>query len=186
MRAAAVVLAAGRGERFGTATKQLAQVDGRSLVRHAVDAAIAAQLDEVVVVLGHDAAAVAAQLPDEARVRAVTNPRFGEGQSTSVVAGIEALDDDVDVVVFLLGDQPGLPPDAIRAVIGAVRGGALVARAVYDDGPSHPVAFARDTWPALRELRGDEGARQVLHRFTVEPVRVPGPAPRDIDRPDDL
>lgn len=186
MKVAAIVLAAGVGQRFGSATKQLAVLDGKPLVRHGVDAALAAGVDEVVVVLGHAADAIEAVLPPDPRVRTVTNPRYAEGQSTSVVAGIASLDDDTGTAIVLLADQPGVSPRAIQAVVDAVEQGADVARADYDDQASHPVAFAREVWPSLRQLRGDAGARQLLSRFDIESVPIPGPAPRDIDEPVDL
>lgn len=186
MKVAAIVLAAGTGERFGSATKQLAVLDGKPLVRHGVDAALAAGVDEVVVVLGHAGDAIEAVLPPDPRVRTVSNPRYAEGQSTSVVAGIASLDDDTGTAVVLLADQPGVSSSAVRAVVEAIAQGARVARADYDDQPSHPVAFAREVWPSLRELRGDAGARQLLPLFDIESVPIPGSAPRDIDQPGDL
>lgn len=191
-RFGAVVLAAGGASRFG-ATKQLAELDGRPLVRHAVDAARAAGADPVVVVVGHDAERVAAAAdtgerpPDGRGTWAVHNAAWAEGQASSVVAGMRALagDDGVDVAVVLLADVPGVAPAAVRAVVEAARTSGTGARAVHDDGPSHPVAFARPAWTALGDLRGDRGARQ-LRDLELLDVVVPGPRPRDVDHPDDL
>lgn len=181
---AGLVLAAGRADRFG-ATKQLVELDGRPLVRHAVDAARDAGLDPVLVVVGHDAARVRQALPDG--VEAVDNPAFAEGQATSLQAGVAAATrTDAGALVVLLADQPGVSPDAVRAVVAAHGAGHLVARASYDDRPGHPVLFDRSVWPALAELTGDVGARELLDRLAVTEVDVPGPCPPDVDRPDDL
>lgn len=181
---AAVVLAAGRATRFG-ATKQLAEVDGRPLVRHAVDTARAADLDPVLVVVGHDADAVRAVLP--AGVTAVDNPAHAEGQATSLRAGVAAATaTEATALVVLLADQPGITAAAVRAVVAAHAAGALVARARYDDRPGHPVLFDRSVWPALAEVSGDVGARDLVRRLPVTDVPVAGPCPDDVDRPEDL
>lgn len=185
VRSAVVVLAAGRGRRFG-GLKQLAHVGGRPLVTRVVDAALLARVHEVVVVLGHHADRVAAAVPEDRRVRIVLNPDYGHGQATSLRTGIAALSPDIEVAAVLLGDVPGVAASAVRAVIAAVADGADAARARYEDGPSHPVAFARRVWPRLLELGGDEGARVLLRDLAVEPVPMPGLAPRDVDVPADL
>ncbi len=186
MRSAGVVLAAGFGRRFGAATKQLAQVRGQPLVEHVTRSALAAGLDEVVVVVGHDGVAVASALPEDPRVRHVHNPAYHDGLGTSVAVGLTELGVDVDVAVMLLADQPGVAPTAIRAVRQAVVDGAEIARARYDDGHSHPVALARAVWPLACRPSGDRGARQLFSQPGVVSVPVPGRRPGDVDRPGDL
>lgn len=181
---AGVVLAAGRGRRFG-ATKQLAELDGRPLVRHVVDTALAAGLDPVLVVVGHDADRVRAVLP--AQVEVVPNPDHATGQASSLRAAVAAATaHPADALVVLLADQPGITPASVRAVTAARADGTPVVRAVYDDGPGHPVLFARAVWPDLARVVGDAGARQLLDDLSVSHVRVPGPRPPDVDRPEDL
>ena len=87
----ALVLAAGEGSRFG-GTKQIEIVRGKPLVQHAIDAATTADVDEVVVVLGHDALRVRDALSLPQRGRYVVNDRFAEGQATSLATGLGALD----------------------------------------------------------------------------------------------
>jgi phosphoribosylaminoimidazole-succinocarboxamide synthase len=184
--AVAVVLAAGAGSRFG-ATKQLAGLDGRSLVEHVVAAAAEAGVADTVVVVGHDADRVAARAEVAAPVRVVTNPDHASGQASSLRVGLAAAaDGDAEVAVVLLADEPDVTADAIRAVVGAVDGGVVAARAAYDDGEGHPVAFARAVWPRLSTVEGDRGARDVLAALGVVGVPVAGPRPRDVDTPADL
>lgn len=185
MTVAAVVLAAGGGRRYG-GPKAAAMLEGRPLVAHAVQAAVDAGLDRIVVVVGAAAEEVSAAVPRHPGVRIVVNTRWDEGQSTSLRAGLTALADDAEVAVILLADQPRVEPRAITAVVEQVRDGAEAARVVYDDRPSHPVAVARRVWPALRGLTGDAGARQVFDDLDVRVVRLAGPAPLDVDVADDL
>ena len=184
---AALVLAAGGGRRFG-GTKQLAELDGRPLVAHAVATAVAARLAPVVVVVGHDAEAVAEAARQGGEVEVVVNRRYAEGQSASLRTGVAAVVSrpDVRALVVLLADQPGVLPETVRKVVGAVRGGAVAARARYEDRPGHPVAFDRRVFGRLAEVEGDAGARQLLAALHTVEVRVPGPLPEDVDTPDDL
>lgn len=177
----AVVLAAGRGRRFG-GTKQLVRLAGRPLVAHVVAAAHAGGVDDVVVVVGHDARQVAQAAGEEHAVHVARTPNVAAGQSASLLAGTAlAADLGAGVVVVLLADQPDVGPDAVRAVTAAVCGGALAARVRYDDGPGHPVAFARRVLPRLAALRGDTGARGLLAGIGVVEVAQAGNAPVDLD-----
>lgn len=181
---AALVLAAGRGTRFG-ATKQLAEVGGQPMVLHAVATARQAGLAPIVVVVGHDADRMREALPEDVVV--VDNPRFTEGQASSLRAGVAATTrTSADALVVLLADQPGIDPEVVRRVVAAHAAGHLVVRARYDDRPGHPVLFDRSVWPALTEVSGDVGARDLLQRLAVQEVEVPGPCPPDVDVPGDL
>lgn len=181
-----VVLAAGTSSRLGR-PKQLLDLSGKPMLRHVVDAALASPLDEVLVVLGHAAPQVAAVLPASPRVRTVHNPRFARGQSTSVRAGLDAAG-SAQAAVFLLGDQPGVRPEAIEAVVQAWRGGAgPVVQASYGGRPAHPTLLDRSVWAEVASVVGDEGARTVLSRHPEwrTLVEVGGEPPEDVDTEED-
>ncbi|HEX2049484.1 MAG TPA: nucleotidyltransferase family protein [Actinomycetota bacterium] len=180
---AAVVLAAGTSSRLGQ-PKQLLPLDGRPVLQHVLDIAAAAGAGEIVVVLGHAARDVrrALTLPDGARV--VVNPDYELGQSTSLRAGLAALGPHVDAAAILLGDQPRLPPDVMRAVVDAhARGDAAVVRPSYRGVPGHPVIATRAAWPALTAVAGDAGARTAMDaaRVDVRVLDVDMDAPADVD-----
>jgi molybdenum cofactor cytidylyltransferase len=183
----ALVLAAGGGSRFGR-TKQIEVLRGKPLVQHAVDAATAAGVDEVVVVLGHDAPRVrdALELPE--RGRYVINDRYAEGQATSLAVGLRALDEASDAVVVLLADQPGIEQRHVTALVEAFRRGEPeIVRIRFRDAPG-PSLFARSVWDEASALGGDTGARAL---FDARPERVrwvafDEKAPVDVDRQGDL
>ncbi|MEX2503881.1 MAG: nucleotidyltransferase family protein [Egicoccus sp.] len=186
--AAALVLAAGSGSRFG-GTKQLAELDGRPLVAHAVAAAHAAGLAPVYLVVGHDRDAVIAAAASGGEVEVVDNPDHAAGQAGSLARGIAAVErgPDVDAVVVLLADQPHVRPDVAQAVADAATSSADgIARAKYSDGPGHPVALAHQVWPRLHDLGGDAGARQLFDAYDVAMVAVSDLLPRDVDTTGDL
>ncbi len=157
-----IILAGGGSARLGT-PKQLLELDGRPLLQHVVDAAEQAGLDEVIIVLGHEANHVSAALRLPPTARVVVNPRYLEGQSTSLRAGLDATDPASTAAVVLLGDQPRLGADMIRKMVAEFRrDGRPIARAVFDGVPGHPVVLARSEWAMVDTLEGDVGARAFM------------------------
>jgi molybdenum cofactor cytidylyltransferase len=183
-----VVLAAGTSARMGR-PKQLLPLGDRCLLRCVLDAALAADLDEVVVVLGHGAEEIsgAIALPPGGRARAVLNPDYASGQSTSLRCGLRAADARSRAAAVLLGDQPAVGAALIDRVAAAFfASGARGARPVYPEAggtPGHPVFLAREIWPDAEALSGDQGARGL---FAARPdwllaVPVAGDPPRDVN-----
>jgi molybdenum cofactor cytidylyltransferase len=169
-------------------TKQLLPVEGRPMLQHAVDVAEASGVDEIIVVLGHDAerVATALRLPDRAYV--VVNTDFPSGQASSLRAGLAATSPESDAAVILLGDEPGVTADAVRIVVDAYRRDrARIVRAVYEGQPGHPVLLSRHCWNDVAALDGDVGARQLvaLHPDWTTDVETGKTAPPDVDTPED-
>jgi molybdenum cofactor cytidylyltransferase len=184
---AGLVLAAGAGTRFG-GRKQLAQLDGRPLLEHALAAMAGAPVEPVAVVLGADAAEIAAAI-DMHGAEPIVCQEWDEGQSASLRVGIDALEHaGADAVVVTLGDQPRIAAGAIAAVAaGRAPGGADAVRATYDGRPGHPVLLERSLFEVVRGLRGDTGAREVLRYARVAEVPCDGLGdPADVDTPADL
>jgi molybdenum cofactor cytidylyltransferase len=180
-----VVLAAGRGSRFG-GTKQLAEAAGIPLVLYAVDALREAGVGEILVVTGHDAEAVEAVLPADARP--VRNPAHQAGQATSLAAALHATADDSEAAVILLADQPGVAADDVAALIRGFRATrAQIVRLRYGDGPG-PALLSREIYGEAGHLHGDTGARVLVasHPEWVREVEVAGRAPVDVDVAGDL
>jgi molybdenum cofactor cytidylyltransferase len=178
-----VILAAGTSSRLGR-PKQLLELRGRPLLQHAVDAASEAGLDEILVVLGHEAGEVAAALSLPEAGRSVVNPNYVEGQSSSLRAGLLAVSVEARAAVVLLGDQPAISPAAIRAVVSTYEEtGGPVVQAAYGGRPGHPVLFDRRIWPEIETVEGDVGARDILsvHPEWVTMVDVGGDPPLDVD-----
>ena len=178
---AGLVLAAGAGVRFGgQESKLLARLHGRPILEWAVRAqSEVPALERVVVVLGSRADAVLAAV-DFGRAETVVCAAWDRGQSASLMCGLRELG-DVSKVVVTLGDQPLIKPEVV-ALLAEASGGT---RAVYDGVPGHPVVLGPDQLSALRSLRGDRGARDLLRGGpTVELGHIC--SGRDVDTPDDL
>lgn len=187
MRVAAVILAAGASRRYGE-DKLLVQLDGKPLLQHAIDAAESSTVDEVIVVLGHDAPAIRESVRLR-RARVVTNPDHASGQSTSLRLGIRAVS-AADGAVVLLGDQPRVTARLIDALIARARLTAAAAVVSSWNGRrSPPTLLRRELWPTLEGIAGDVGAREILAgRDDVDELDVTAElgSLEDVDRPSDL
>ncbi len=190
-RVSAILLAAGAARRMRGRDKLLEPLaDGRPVLRHAAEAALASQAGEVVVVLppGGEARLAALRGTDP---RIIEAPDWAEGMAASLRAGLAAVDAEADAVVVLLADMPEVGARDIDRLIAAFdpAEGRDICRAVAGDGtPGHPVLFGRRFFETLSGLTGDRGAREVLReaRDFVTDVPTPGRgAVTDLDTPED-
>jgi len=185
---AGIVLAAGRSARLGQ-PKQLLPYRGRPLLGWAMAAMAASAVDTTLVVLGHDAERVRREVA-LGGARVVLNERYAEGLSTSLHAGLDALQSDerIEAAVVTVGDQPLLGPEVVDALIAAYHsGGAPLVAADYGDHRGTPLLLARTLWPLARAIEGDQGARALLkaHPGEVATVPVPPDVAADVDTWDD-
>jgi len=179
-----LVLAAGGSSRLGR-PKQLLPYRGTTLLDWVISTARGCAFDQLLVAVGGAAEDVRGAV-DLRGADVVVNELYGTGCSSSIAAALGALDPDCDVLVLLLGDQPGVDPDTVRALL-AGRGDAPLAVCRYDDGRGHPFAFARPLFGELARLHGDKAVWKLLDRRTQDVVEVPvgGPVPLDVDTWDD-
>ncbi len=167
--------------------KVLLPWQGRPLIRHVAEVALASRLAELIVVVGHQAEEVTAAL-HELPLRVVHNVDYRGGQSTSLRAGIAAVPDSAAAAVVLLADQPFVTTDVVDALITTFQvTSAPIVAACAAGRRGNPVLFARGLFPKLSTIGGDEGARGVIaaHRDQLRCVEVESSVFADIDTPDD-
>ena len=187
MRIGAVVLAAGASTRFGS-PKALAELDGRPIPEHVLDAVREAGIDAIV--LGHAADEIEDGI-DWLDERVVRNPDPRE-LSSSLQIGLDAIaeaEPAVQAALVVLGDQPRTRPAVIRALIAAARTSELgiIAPTYADGGGANPILLRREAFDLADETSGDRGLGPVLEARPelVLEVLVPGSNP-DVDTPADL
>ena len=175
-----LVLAAGGSSRLGR-PKQLLRYGSGTLLGQVLETARDCAFDQLLCVVGGSAEAVRSGV-DFTGAQLVENTQFGEGCSSSIAVALAALDPRADVLVLMLGDQPGVRADTVSALIDGI-GDAPLAACAYADGRGHPLAFARETFAELGAMHGDKAVWKLLDRWAsvVVDVPVPGPIPRDVD-----
>ena len=179
-----LVLGAGGSKRLGRPKQLLPYGDG-TLLGHVAAVARACAFEQTIVALSASAEEVRGSV-DLAGADVVVNDAYGVGCSSSIAAALGVVDPRCDVLVLLLGDQPGVSVDTVAALL-AGRGDAPLAVCRYDDGRGHPIAFARSVFGALADLHGDKGVWRLLDQRAgdVREVPVAGPIPLDVDTPED-
>ena len=191
----AVVLAAGKSSRMGR-TKALLPLgsSGETFLQRIVRVLRDGGADAVVVVIGGDAEAVRGSLPsDDAQISAVENPRYEEGQLSSLLVGLAAVErryDNPDAVMMTLVDLPLISEATVRAVREAFLANpvAPLVRPRRGGRYGHPVIFNRSIFGELHRADPSKGAKPVVHAHAAEEVNVDVDdegAFIDIDTPDD-
>jgi molybdenum cofactor cytidylyltransferase len=182
----ALILAAGAARRFGSDKRLARLADGSRLLAATLHLA-RTHFAEVAVVLRADDDPQRLGIPAGIRVIPCTDAEQGMGHS--LAAGIRALSAcPAEAIAVLLGDMPWIAPASLAALSAQARPERIVYPLV-DGQRGHPVLFGRQHWPALQQLRGDTGARELLRQRPdcchALPLNDPGLL-RDVDRPADL
>jgi molybdenum cofactor cytidylyltransferase len=182
-----VLLAAGLGSRFGAAPKLLADLNGKPLVRHAAEAAVAARPRPVVAVLGAHAGSVRSIL-EGLDLMVIENPEFRLGLATSLRVGLAALPPDCRAAVVMLGDMPRVTAghiDRLAAAFAAAGSEPVAVVPVQAGRRGNPVLLnLQRLGRELAHLSGDTGAGPLL-KGRADVLEIPGdPAVAlDVDTP---
>ena len=179
-RVTGLLLAAGGSKRLGR-PKQLLPFGESTLLDHTLATARVCEFDQLICVIGGAADEVQANV-DLSGAEVLVNDGFGSGCSSSIAMAVDAVDPRSDVLVLLLGDQPGVVPQTVAKLL-AERGDARLALCRYDDGRGHPFAFARSMFGELARLHGDKAVWKLQDQLgdEVVEVRIDGPIPPDVD-----
>jgi molybdenum cofactor cytidylyltransferase len=168
---AGLLLAAGTSTRMGT-PKQLLQAGGQSLLGRTLGQALESDLDLVVLVLGFRAQEIMKNLTGVSKhpkLRIVENNSYGEGISTSITAGLSAVEEQFDHVMIILADMPHVTSSLINLLIRrCVESHLPLGAIITENKRSHPVVIGRRFYEALHHLRGDTGARELFVKYVHE------------------
>ena len=186
---ATLILAAGASKRMGEQLKLLLDVGGEPMIHRTVRNVVAFAPVETIVVTGYQAEGIEAALA-RLPVRFVRNPLYEQGQPTSVAAGVRALTAPCEAVMVVLGDQPMLTPDDMRALIAAYEG--LVEHSIlvphHQGERGNPVVFAARHIPDVVSGGINVGCRRLIETdgdAVARPEFVTEAYTTDCDTPED-
>ena len=168
--------------------KQLLKFRGTSLLRRAIDTAQAVPAEQVIVVLGHAADQLLAEV-EATSATVVINDQWHEGVSTSLRGGLAAVSAEARGVFIYPADMPMVTPEALRELARRQQeSGRPAAMSEARGVRGVPVFITRSLFPSLMIQEGDVGGAQYLraHPEAVEAVHFDDPdIMRDVDRPED-
>lgn len=187
---AAIVPAAGMSTRMGR-NKLLLTFNGKPLIAQAVDTLLASEVDEVIVVVGHEADKVKEKLEGK-RVRIVENPNYRQGLSTSIHAGLEAVPSQASAIMIYLADQPLLEPQDVNRLIRALAEAREHSKSIvvpfFHGQRGNPVILDSSYKEAILEVAGEVGCKRVIKRNPDKVLVVEMETDhvvRDVDRIED-
>lgn len=170
----AILLAAGEAKRMGK-PKQLMPLGEKSILEHSLDNLLASSVNEVIVVVGCEAEAVAKKVAARP-VRVVVNPNYKQGMSTSIVRGLDLVGKGtgaVGAVMVALADQPFIGSRVINQLINEFETHKKgIAVPVYKGKRGHPIIFAIKYRNELLGLSGDTGGKDILERHPEDVLEV--------------
>ena len=183
-KVAGIILAAGGSSRFG-GVKQLLPWGRTNLINTVIGTAKAAGLEPIVVVLGANSEKIRETIEDP-DIQIVNNSNWDKGQSTSLKAGVNGINNDVEGVVFLLCDQPQISVNLVCSVVEeGLRTGKVIIP-IIDDRRANPVYFPKSCFALFEKLEGDAGGRQIVSSCPHTTLQwVDDWMAKDIDKPED-
>lgn len=158
-----ILLAAGASRRMRGKDKLLEEIEGNSLLRRSAEAACASDAGKVHVVLAPGNKQRLAVLSGM-DLDIVTALDAHEGMAASLSVGVQSAS-GADAVIVMLADMPEISQHHLNALIAAFdpAAGHEICRPVSAHGrPGHPVLFGRRFFESLMDLKGDQGARNVV------------------------
>jgi molybdenum cofactor cytidylyltransferase len=188
-----IVLAAGASHRFGQ-NKLLIPLGGHAVLYHALQAALTAPLDPVILVLGYEsdkALQALEELRGSPKLRVLKNSHWAQGRAESLKLGLAAVPAHAPGAVVLLGDMPLVTPALIARVAQAFLRAHTLCFPIYRGLPGRPVAIPRELFGEFAQLCGDASGLPILQKYWERAIKIEltpdeEPTQWDIDTPEDL
>lgn len=169
-----IILAAGSSSRLGE-PKQLLEHDGKSLLQKAIDAAINADTDPVILVLGANADQISKEI-NKSKIHVIINSEWEEGMASSVRVGLNEvlfISPSTEAVILMVCDQPYISPDLIKDLINTHKQTRKpIVTCNYGEATGPPALFHRSLFSELMELKGDVGARKIIQKHSNEAATI--------------
>ncbi len=168
----ALLLAAGESKRMGR-QKLLLPFGTSTIIEQTIDNLLNSRVDEIIVVVGYGAQELVTKIGRKP-LKIAVNPHYQQGMSTSIIAGLNLIDNNAKAVMIALADQPGISSKIIDKLIEEFRqDNKGIAIPVYQGNRGHPVIFSIKYKSALLKLTGDVGGRGIIEKYRDDILEIP-------------
>lgn len=173
---AAIVLAAGSSRRMGKKNKLLVDIGGKPMIAHVVNRIEESRAAKIIVVTGHEQTQIRQAL-EGSNVTFIENLSHTEGMSTSIKAGLLALDPDIDGAIICLGDMPLVSARLIDTLVTEfeARDQSAICVPTYDGTRGNPVLWPASMFDEMLKIEGDMGAKPLIDAHSARLCEVPQP-----------
>ena len=169
-----VILAAGASTRLGE-PKQLLEFDHKNLLQGTIDAAVNSNANNIVVVLGANAAEISTDI-DKSKINVIINSDWQEGMASSIRAGLNELlfiAPETEAIIIAVCDQPYISSQLLNDLISRhVETEKPIVASDYGEAIGPPTLFQKSLFHELMHLTGDTGARKIIqhHKDDVSTI----------------
>jgi len=188
---ALIILAAGKSTRF-PGNKLLAKINGESIIEKIVKTALSSRIYRILIVTGYEAEKIKQLIEGikDERIQIVYNPKYEEGQSSSVKTGVKQVIEEVDAVMIHPADVPFITPEDINRLIEVFEiTNASIIVASHRGRHGHPILFSSKLFSEIMEITEEKhGLKELVEKYREEIVEVESSqyTTIDIDTPEDL
>jgi molybdenum cofactor cytidylyltransferase len=170
-----IILAAGASTRLGEPKQQLLY-KGKTLLQHAVDAAVESKGEPIIVVLGANAEVIKNDITNQG-VTIIHNKDWEEGMASSIRAGItelQKLSPDIDDAILMLCDQPFVDVALLNnLMLHKQQTSTPIIACAYNNTVGPPALFDKTYFNTLLSLNGQEGAKKLLMKYSRDVFTIP-------------
>jgi len=168
----ALLLAAGESKRMGR-QKLILPFGASTIIEQTIDNLLNSKVDEVIVVVGYRAEELVKRIASKP-IKIAVNPQYHQGMSTSIIGGLNLIDEKAKAVMIALADQPGINSKVIDKLIQEFRQhNKGIGIPTYQGNRGHPVIFSIKYKGAFLKLTGDVGGREIIDKHWNDILEIP-------------
>lgn len=170
-----IILAAGKSTRF-PGNKLLAKINNESMIEKVVKTSLNSKADKILIITGYEAEKILDSIKNikDPRIQVIYNPRYEEGQSSSVKTGVEYVIGKADVIMILPADVPFITPEDIDRLIEVYEiTNSTIIVASYRGRHGHPILFSSKLFNEIMTITEEgHGLKEIIKKHREEVVEV--------------
>ena len=159
----AILLAAGESKRMNGENKLLKKINDKPLISHSVTNILESSIDELIIVIGHEAKKIKQTIKKNKKIKFVFNNKYKTGMASSIIEGLKNLPLNTKSFFICLGDMPAINKNVYNQLIKEIKNNEIVVP-TYKKKQGNPVLFSSSFKEKIMIIKGDSGAKKILEK----------------------